>query len=69
MDRILDKVNNLDEAKEHRRGKLYSCEVNYLHRFEWTKIADYILYRRSKLGLILSKIEYQILQKWLNNRA
>jgi len=32
-----------------------------LRRFEWAKIADDILYRTSKLRLILLKIEYQIL--------
>ena len=47
--------------EQHFGGELYGCEVNYLHRFDWSKTADDILYCRSKLRLILLKIEYQIL--------
>ena len=46
---------------------LYECEINYLRRFEWARSADDILWRRSKLGLVFSKNEYENLEKWLEN--
>ena len=44
---------------------LYQKEVDYLCNKEWARDADDILWRRSKLGLILSEDEKSSLRKYL----
>ncbi len=44
---------------------LYQCEVEYLVRFEWAIDVQDIVWRRSKLGLRLSMVEIDRLDRWL----
>ena len=49
----------------HFGAGLYQREVEYLIRSEWAMTADDILWRRTKLGLRLSKDEADRLEDWL----
>ena len=49
----------------HFGGGLWQSEVEYLLRAEWAVTAEDILWRRSKLGLRLTKAEAEGLQGWL----
>ena len=43
---------------------LHEAELNYLHRHEWARSADDVLWRRSKLGLHLSAAERARVEAW-----
>jgi glycerol-3-phosphate dehydrogenase len=43
---------------------LHEAELNYLHRHEWARSADDVLWRRSKLGLHLSAAERARIEAW-----
>lgn len=54
---------------EYFGGELFAAEVDYLLDSEWATTAEDILWRRSKLGLFLSKDEQAHLQNYIENRA
>jgi glycerol-3-phosphate dehydrogenase len=43
---------------------LFEGELHYLHRHEWARSADDVLWRRSKLGLHLSSADVQSVGAW-----
>jgi len=47
---------------------LYEAEVRFLMREEWAKTADDVLWRRSKLGLLLNADEAASLDSWMSAR-
>lgn len=60
-------------VSEHAMGEqvlpgLYACEIHYLRTMEFAKSAQDILWRRTKLGLHLSKDSERILDNWLAKR-
>lgn len=55
MDRLLEGAVSLNSLGRHFGDDLYQAEIDYLIKKEWAKTADDILWRRSKLGLHLSK--------------
>ncbi|WP_110654170.1 glycerol-3-phosphate dehydrogenase [Salinicola halimionae] len=54
---IVGDANSLDDLGEHFGADLYAAEVDYLREHEWARMADDILWRRSKLGLRLNDSE------------
>ena len=46
-------------------GPLSAAEVRYLMKYEWARTADDVLWRRSKLGLTLSKVEKDALAQFM----
>ena len=60
IDRLLDGGGLGPEVV---RG-LHEAELNYLHRDEWARSADDVLWRRSKLGLHLSAAERARVEAW-----
>lgn len=54
---LLGNAQGLDDLGEHIGAGLYAREVDYLRRVEWALDADDILWRRSKLGLSMSRSE------------
>jgi glycerol-3-phosphate dehydrogenase len=46
-------------------GPLSSAEVRYLMKHEWARTADDVLWRRSKLGLQLGKVEKEALARFM----
>jgi len=57
-------------AGRHFGAGLFQCEVEHLVRNEWARGADDVLWRRTKLGLRLSRAEAAALDDWIQaNRA
>ncbi len=63
--KVLDKVQRLDDLGHCFGHDLYQREVDYLIEHEWAFQVDDILWRRTKLGLYLSKGEQQALALYL----
>lgn len=64
---IYGNAKNLESLGEHFGSGLYEKEVKYLIEKEWACNSDDILFRRSKLGLILSNEGLQKLNLYLDN--
>jgi glycerol-3-phosphate dehydrogenase len=65
LDRLLDRVESLDDLGRHFGAGLYEKEVRYLLDHEFARTADDILWRRSKLGLALSPDEQAALRAFV----
>lgn len=64
---IFGDAKNLESLGESFSAGLYETEVRYLLENEWARSADDILFRRSKLGLIISKTGLKKLNLFLKN--
>ena len=64
---ILGDAQSLADLGRHFGADLYESEVSYLMRHEWARAADDILWRRSKLGLRLTRGEREALEAWLRS--
>jgi glycerol-3-phosphate dehydrogenase len=53
----------------HFGADLYEREVTHLMRNEWVTVADDVLWRRTKLGLRLTRTQRDRLDEWLRIRA
>jgi glycerol-3-phosphate dehydrogenase len=47
--------------------QLFEAELNYLHRFEWARSGEDVLWRRSKLGLHLGAEHRAAVDDWMEN--
>ncbi|MGZ9097358.1 MAG: glycerol-3-phosphate dehydrogenase [Micavibrio sp.] len=68
MDRLLEGAVNLNSLGRHFGDDLYQAEIDYLIKKEWAKTAEDILWRRSKLGLHLSKATQAQLNDYMVSR-
>lgn len=57
IERILGTARSMDELGRDFGCGLTEAELDYLARDEWARTADDVLWRRSKLGLHLSKMQ------------
>ncbi len=65
--RIIGDARSLEELGRHFGGNLYQAEAKYLREHEWAQTPDDVLYRRTKHGLHLTKIERgEFHQAWNN---
>ena len=62
---VLGQAENYDQLGENFGSGLTECEVRYLMTNEWATCADDIVWRRSKLGLIMSEEQIATLDKWM----
>ena len=69
IDRILDGAGSVADLGRHFGAGLHEAEVRYLVENEFARTADDILWRRSKLGLAMTKNEQATLAKWLGTQA
>ena len=67
--RLLEGVNSIADMGDHLGAGLYTREVDYLCSTEWATTADDILWRRSKLGLVMTAEERQGVQQYLDTVA
>lgn len=67
--RLLDGVHCLMDLGENFGAGLYAHEVDYLCAEEWATSADDILWRRSKLGLLLGPMQQQKLVRYLARKT
>jgi glycerol-3-phosphate dehydrogenase len=63
--KLLGSAKSLADLGESFGATLTAAEVNYLMSFEWAVTAEDIVWRRSKLGLRLSKDEIAALDRWI----
>ncbi len=54
-ERLLDGVRSISDLGEHLGGGLYAREVDYLVSQEWARSAEDVLFRRTKLGLQVTR--------------
>ena len=63
--KLLAQKASVEELGEYFGGELYAAEVDYLVENEWVQQADDLLYRRTKLGLVLTEQEQSALNNYL----
>jgi len=64
--RMLDGLDSEHDLGLHFGHDLYEFEVKYLVAREWAKTAEDILWRRSRLGLVIEEGGKKSLQDWLD---
>jgi glycerol-3-phosphate dehydrogenase len=62
---FLKNAKSYKDLGESFSNSLYQAEVEYLINTEWARTAEDILWRRTKLGLLFTDKEQQVLEKWL----
>ena len=65
-DMLLQDIRRRDDLGLHFGADLYEREVEFLRETEWAETADDIIWRRSKLGLRLTREEIAGLAEYLN---
>jgi len=63
---ILGNARSIGDLGVKFGHNLYQAEVDYLCKEEWARTADDVLWRRTKLGLKLSKAERDSLANYIN---
>lgn len=62
---ILGEASSVEQLGTHFGSDLYQVEVEWLMREEWARTADDVLWRRSKLGLRLTREQVEALESYL----
>ncbi len=65
--RILAEAQRIEDLGRHFGGDLFGAEVRYLCHQEWAQSAEDILWRRTKLGLVLNRQQQNELSHWLDS--
>lgn len=65
IERILGPAQALDQLGEHFGADLYEAELCYLVDHEWAMTADDVLWRRSKLGLVIGSGAPGRIETWI----
>jgi glycerol-3-phosphate dehydrogenase len=63
----LGQASSVDQLGEDFGNGLYEAEVRYLATNEWATNADDIVWRRSKLGLVMSDAQIAALDTWMQS--
>jgi glycerol-3-phosphate dehydrogenase len=66
---VLAEAKSLTDLGEHFGAQLYAREVDYLCQQEWALEVEDILWRRTKLGLLLSPAQQQRLSAYMQRHA
>jgi glycerol-3-phosphate dehydrogenase len=66
VDTIFENIKTEADLGQNFGHQFYACEAKYLIAHEWAKTPEDILWRRSKLGLHLSKEEIQTFETWFS---
>jgi glycerol-3-phosphate dehydrogenase len=69
IDRVVGPPSRLDARGVRFGAELTAAEVRYLMRHEWAETADDVLWRRTKLGLVLSREEQARLSRFMAEAA
>lgn len=63
MDRFLEGARSMEDLGAYFGGGLYEAEVAYMVRYEFAREVEDVLWRRSKLGMVLSEEETEKLRE------
>ncbi|PWC11734.1 glycerol-3-phosphate dehydrogenase [Brenneria roseae subsp. americana] len=63
---ILANTNGISELGENFGHDLYEAELRYLVEKEWAITLDDVIWRRTKLGMLLSETQKQRISEWLD---
>ncbi len=66
---VLGEARTLAQLGLHFGAGLYEAEVRYLMNNEWAIDAEDVLFRRTKLGIVMQPAEREQLQTWMENHA
>lgn len=66
---VLGNAESIDQLGEDFGCGLWEVEVRYLMLNEWASCADDIVWRRSKLGLLMDEKQIAALDKWMAKEA
>ena len=69
LDRVLGSAKTMEDLGAQFGADLTEAEVRYLMRQEWAQTEDDVLWRRSKLGLLVSAEERQALSRFMAQSA
>lgn len=69
IEALLGDADSLAALGRHFGAGLYEAEARYLVDNEFARTAEDILWRRTKLGLVMSKAEQEALGAWLGTAA
>ncbi len=69
IDRILGAEHGTAHLGEHFGADLYEAELRYLSEHEWAMTAEDVLWRRTKLGLVLDESESGRVGSWMAAHA
>ena len=69
IERVLGSAKNTEQLGPRFGADLTAAEVRYLMQYEWAQSADDVLWRRSKLGLRLSKAERDALGAFMSGES
>ncbi|MEX2576161.1 MAG: glycerol-3-phosphate dehydrogenase [Halofilum sp. (in: g-proteobacteria)] len=67
--RILGDARETEHLGEHFGADLYEAELRYLMQHEWAMTAEDVLWRRTKLGLVLDSTEAARVETWMTGPA
>ncbi len=62
---VLGQATSTKQLGKHFGAGLYEVEVRYLMTNEWAVTAADIVWRRSKLGIVMSEKQINVLDKWM----
>lgn len=62
---ILKNAKSLNDLGQCFGADLYEAEVDYLIKNEWTQTCEDLIWRRSKLGLVLTDEEINRLKEYI----
>ncbi len=66
--RVFECISNAAGLGQHFGAGLYECEVRYLIDHEWAQTAEDVVFRRTKLGIRMSKEQIAALQQWMDSQ-
>ena len=69
VDRLLGQGSSADALGAEVAPGLYEAELHHLHRNEWARSADDVLWRRTKLGLHYSPAQREQVARWWASQA
>jgi glycerol-3-phosphate dehydrogenase len=69
LDRLMGTARTREDMGPFFGPELSAAEVRYLMMHEWAETADDVLWRRTKLGLTVSKAEQEALARFMANET
>jgi glycerol-3-phosphate dehydrogenase len=66
---VLDGVTKVNDLGPWFGADLTGAEIRYLMRHEWAETAEDVLWRRSKLGLVLTREQREAVERFITGNV